>query len=114
MTLTAPVPGALIPPLTPQISGSQVRLGRHDAELLAVSTSEARLRHHGGLKVGSEVPVTLHIDRNRIVVTGLVRSCSVVAIGATGGTIFETHLSFAQISSDLREWLERRVSGGLV
>lgn len=115
MTLTAPTHGMPYPPPA-ALAASQVRLGRHDAELLAVSATDARLRHHGGLKVGAEVPVTLHMNHDRVVVTGVVRSCSVVAIGtgAAGGTLYETHLSFHQMSNDVREWLERRVSGGLV
>lgn len=82
-------------PMAPGIplqSGAGARVGRYDAEIVANSAGEVRLRHTGALKVGTEVPLSYAAGGQRVQTLATVRSCRVLALGggAGGATLYET------------------------
>lgn len=74
--------------------GARARIGRCDAEVVASSGDEVKLRHTGALKVGMEVVLSYSIGVTRLQLAAVVRSCHVLALGGAGGaTVYETRLS---------------------
>ena len=79
-------------PIPSSAAGCGARLGRNDAEIVAASDDEVRLRHTGPLKVGTSVPLSYFIGAVRLQSQAVVRSCRVVAPGGGpgGATLYET------------------------
>lgn len=79
-------------PLHPFAVATSARIGRYDAELVSLAPDEARLRHSGALKVGTEVVLSYSDGIRRVQASAIVRSCHVLALGGglNGATLYES------------------------